>query len=69
MIIYIIQIPVLDAGNKCCMLQHMVVLPALIISYLYLKKKKKKKRRTKTHTILLVIVNTKLKQKEKEQKI
>lgn len=45
MIIYIIQIPVLDAGNKCCMLRHMVVLPALIISYLYLKKKTKKRRK------------------------
>lgn len=50
MIIYIIQIPVLDAGNKCCMLQHMVVLPALIISYLYLKKKKEEKKTNKnTH--------------------
>lgn len=48
----IIQIPVLNVNgeNKRCMLRHMVVLPALIISYPYLNKQKmikKKKKRTK----------------------
>lgn len=70
----IIQIPVLNANgeNKRCMLRHMVVLPALIISYPYLNKqkmiKKKKKERTnkeKMQTVLLVTAGTKLNEKKK----